>query len=110
MRYVALLRGINVGGNKKVPMARLRELLAELGFTAVGTLLNSGNAVFTAPETDQGELADRIETALDEQLGQSVRCLIRDRDELHAVIEANPFPEAVPDGSRYLAVFTSDPL
>ena len=49
-RLIALLRGINVGGNKKVPMARLRALLEGLGYTEVATLLQSGNAVFTAKE------------------------------------------------------------
>jgi uncharacterized protein (DUF1697 family) len=49
-RYVALLRGINVGGNKRVSMTRLREMLQGLGYTGVTTLLQSGNAVFTCKE------------------------------------------------------------
>ncbi|MBV8934118.1 MAG: DUF1697 domain-containing protein [Kutzneria sp.] len=109
-KYVALLRGINVGGNKKVPMAQLRELLAGLGLSGVRTLLNSGNAVFAAEGTGPDELAKRIEAAIDQKLGQSVRCLIRDRVDIHEVIEANPFPEAASDGSRFMAVFTSAPL
>ena len=55
-RYVALLRGINVGGNKKVPMAQLRELLEGLGYTDVATLLQSGNAVFTSKERSPANL------------------------------------------------------
>ena len=48
MRCIALLRGVNLGGNKKVPMAELRRLVEDLGFTEVSTLLNSGNVVFAA--------------------------------------------------------------
>lgn len=48
-KFVALLRGVNVGGAKRVPMAQLRTLLSDLGYTQVATLLNSGNAVFGAP-------------------------------------------------------------
>ncbi len=53
-RYVALLRGVNVGGNKKVPMADLRELLVGLGYTDVRTHLNSGNAVFSSASIRPG--------------------------------------------------------
>ena len=104
-RYVALLRGINVGGNKKVPMAQLRDMLAEIGLRDVRTLLNSGNAVFTADEPAE-TLESLLEKAILERLGQSVRCLVRDGAEIEKVIAANPFPDAAADGSRFMAVFT----
>jgi len=106
--YVALLRGINVGGNKKVPMARLREVFEGLGLGQVKTLLNSGNAVFTSDDSAE-TLEPLLEKAILEELDQSVRCLVRDRSEVDAVIAANPFPEAVDDGSRFMAVFTAGP-
>ena len=58
-RYVALLRGINVGRAKRVAMADLRALLAELGYRDPRSLLNSGNLVFSSPQTDTAEMADR---------------------------------------------------
>jgi uncharacterized protein (DUF1697 family) len=106
--YVALLRGINVGGNKKVPMARLREVFTELGLRDVQTLLNSGNAVFTADDSAEN-LEPLLEKAILTQLDQSVRCLVRDLSEVDAVIDGNPFPAAESDGSRFMAVFTAGP-
>lgn len=104
--YVALLRGINVGGNKKVPMARLREVFEDLGLGEVKTLLNSGNAVFTSAKSAK-TLEPLLEKAILDELDQSVRCLVRDVSEVDAVIAANPFPEAEDDGSRFMAVFTA---
>src|ERR1035441_1121009 len=75
--FVALLRGINVGANKRIAMADLRELLTGLGFTDVRTLLQSGNAVFTARAARPEKLAERIEETIDDQFGLDVRCLVR---------------------------------
>ncbi|MGH3621597.1 MAG: DUF1697 domain-containing protein [Sciscionella sp.] len=107
-RYVALLRGINVGGNKRIAMAELRELLAGLGHTDVRTHLQSGNVVFGAAGTDSVELAGRIEEIIERRFGHSVRCLVRTRDELHAVIDGNPLGEHVDEGSKLIALFLSD--
>ena len=103
-RYVALLRGINVGRNKRVAMADLRELLAGLGYTGVRTHLQSGNAVFTAP---RGAHAARIEAAIADQLDLDVRCLIRTGPELRAVIDGHPLADVATDGSRMMALFLS---
>jgi uncharacterized protein (DUF1697 family) len=95
MRYAVLLRGVNVGGNRKVAMADLRRVLESLGHTDVATYLQSGNAVVTAAESDPAKLERRIEKALSTQLGIDTRVLVRSHDELAAAIEANPFPDAV---------------
>jgi uncharacterized protein (DUF1697 family) len=105
-RYVALLRGINVGGNKKVPMAQLRALLEGLGYTDVATLLQSGNAVFTCKAKPPAQLARHIEAAIAEQLGFEVAVLVRTRDELAAAIQANPLG-AIDNPSRFLVTFLS---
>jgi uncharacterized protein (DUF1697 family) len=110
VRYAALLRGVNVGGNKKIAMADLRALLAGLGHQEVGTVLQSGNAVFTAPAGDAGTLAAQIEAALAADLGLSSKVLVRTHDELVAVVEANPFPSAEQEPSRHLVQFLFDPL
>ncbi|MDI3419332.1 DUF1697 domain-containing protein [Streptomyces luteolus] len=90
--YAALLRGINVGGHKKVPMAELRSLLSDMGFGSVRTHLQSGNAVFDSGHGDEDSLATEISTALAEHFGFAVDVLVRDSDYLQAVIDACPFP------------------
>jgi uncharacterized protein (DUF1697 family) len=112
-RYAALLRGVNVGGNKKIAMSDLRALLAGLGYQDVKTLLQSGNAVFTTEPDDPAdprELAARIEAALLAELGLSSRVLVRSHPELVAVIEANPFPTAEQEPSKHLVQFLYEPL
>src|SRR5882672_4085362 len=94
IRYAALLRGINVGGNKKIAMADLRLLLSGLGHGEVSTLLQSGNAVFTAPPSDAARLAAQIEAALADQLGLTSSVLLRTHQQLAAVVDGNPFPSA----------------
>jgi uncharacterized protein (DUF1697 family) len=105
-RYVALLRGINVGRNKKIAMADLRELLSGLGYTDVRTHLQSGNALLTSPATP-AKLSKQIEAAIQDQLGMDVRCLIRSAKEIRAVIDANPLADVATNGSRFLALFLS---
>jgi uncharacterized protein (DUF1697 family) len=105
-RYAALLRGVNVGGHKKIAMADLRSVLTDLGFGDVRTLLASGNAVFTA---DAPPDSATIENALAE-LGLTTRCVLLTADEIRAVIEAHPLVSVADNGSRMVAVFLSDDL
>jgi uncharacterized protein (DUF1697 family) len=102
-----MLRGINVGGHRKVAMADLRALLSRLGFTDVATLLQSGNAVFNGPKALPDELAARIERAIADEFMMSVRCMVRTSPELRAVIDGNPFSDVATHGSRFLALFLS---
>ena len=106
---VALLRGINVGGNKKVPMAELRRVLESLGCTNVRTLLNSGNAVFTAPRSSTRGLARGIEGALAKHFGFEVRVVVHTASELNVIIAENPLPRATLDASRFLVAFADSP-
>ncbi len=88
-RYVALLRGINVGGHR-VKMDRLRELFGELGFSDVATFIASGNVIFSAPSTDADALERDIEAHLHQQLGYEVATFVRSPSELAAVAEREP--------------------
>ncbi len=92
--YAALLRGINVGGRAKVPMAELRTVLTGLGHGEVVTYLQSGNAAFTASAGDEDSLADGLSKAIEKHFGFPVACLVRDHAYLEAVAEACPFPAA----------------
>ena len=80
--YVALLRGINVGGRSLVPMAELRALFTSLGLADVQTYIQSGNVVFTAGGGEEEELAARIEAALAEAFGIAPAVLLRTPAEL----------------------------
>ncbi|NLU76733.1 DUF1697 domain-containing protein [Streptomyces sp. HNM0575] len=104
--YAALLRGINVGGHKKVPMAELRDVMAGLGWTGVRTYLQSGNAVFTTDDPDPG---GRLESAVAGHFGFEVRCLIRTAEELRAVADACPYPAAELDPAKLQVLFLEDP-
>jgi uncharacterized protein (DUF1697 family) len=91
MRWVALLRGINVGGNKRLAMADLRSLLESLGYQDVATVLQSGNALFTA--TDPASVLEtRIGARITADLGLDVKVLVRSAGDLAAVVAANPWP------------------
>ncbi|MEV0277074.1 DUF1697 domain-containing protein [Streptomyces sp. NPDC050610] len=108
--YVGLLRGINVGKHKRVPMAMLRELLTGMGCEAVRTHLNSGNAVFTHPASDEERLTAELEQAIAGELGFAVPCVVRAGGDLRRVIDENPFDVTALDPSRFLVTFLSGPL
>lgn len=93
-RSVALLRGINVAGNKKVPMADLRLLCAGLGWKDAETYIQSGNVVFTAAGTP-GTLETKLEGAISEQFGFSVSVLVRRAADWKTFASGNPFTEAI---------------
>lgn len=97
-RHVALLRGINVGGKKKVAMADLRALVEGLGHTDVRTYINSGNVVFTSgtPKAGRADHEAALEKAIQAELGLEVAVIVRTGDELAAAVDANPFPAAEP--------------
>jgi uncharacterized protein (DUF1697 family) len=105
-KYVALLRGINVGSSNRIPMADLRELLYGLGYTDVKTLLQSGNAVFAAPGQAPEQIASAIESAIAERFGLKVPILVRTAAELRAVIEKNPME--VRDPKKFLVLFLNE--
>ncbi|KIF77413.1 hypothetical protein QR77_33290 [Streptomyces sp. 150FB] len=108
--YAALLRGINVSGRRKVPMASLREVLTGLGHGAVRTHLQSGNAVFTAESDDEQALAVDLERAIEERFGFAVDTLVRSGAYLRAVADACPFPADKLEGKQLHVTFFSGPV
>jgi uncharacterized protein (DUF1697 family) len=91
-RYAALLRGINVGGSRKLPMAELRALMEGLGHGGVRTHLQSGQAVFTAPHGDEESLAAGLSAAIERHFGFGVDVIVRDHAYLKGIVEACPYP------------------
>ena len=108
--HVALLRGINVGGRNKVAMADLREVVAELGHADVSTYIQSGNVLFSpdapTPMPSRPRLAAALAAAITAKLGVTAPVVVLSRDELAAVIAANPFPDEA-DPKRVHAVLLS---
>ena len=91
--HVALLRGINVGGRNKVPMADLREVVTSLGHTGVSTYIQSGNVLFSTADTDNARLAAALESAIEDRFGIWSSVVVLSRDELAQVLAANPYPD-----------------
>jgi uncharacterized protein (DUF1697 family) len=106
--FVVLLRGVNVGGAKRVPMAELRALLGELGYTGVATLLNSGNAVFRAAKGTSLKHAADIAAAISSKLSLDVPVVVKSAKELAAIISGNSIKAEASDHSRLLVAFTQD--
>jgi uncharacterized protein (DUF1697 family) len=101
-RLVALLRGINLGSKRRVPMADLRELMAELGYEDVRTVLQSGNIICTGA---MAKARETLEAALEDRYGFKVDVVLRTMDELHAVVGSEPFGDEATDLTRSFVVF-----
>ena len=90
MIYVALLRGINVGGNRKVEMAKLKQTFEKLGFEHVKTFINSGNVIFASDDKDQLKICGIIEKAIEKDFSLDVPVLIRSLDEIETFVKNLP--------------------
>src|SRR5262249_35054913 len=104
--HVALLRGINVGGHNKVAMSDLRDLLGDLGFSGVTSLLQSGNLVFKSDRWTGAALERLLEKETAERVGVSTEYVVRNAEEWKKIVNRNPFPkEAKDDPSHLLVLF-----
>jgi len=108
-RYVALIRGINLGSAKRVAMAGLRAAILDRGYTQVCTVLNSGNLVLRAPEMDCADIAADVEEVLVDRFGLSARVLVLTSAEWVAILRDNPFADAAANPSRLAVAFLFDP-
>jgi uncharacterized protein (DUF1697 family) len=107
--WIALLRGINVGGNKKVAMAGLRDLLGRLGFGDPQSLLQSGNLVFRTDSRKADELEQLLEKEVQKRFGLQSDVFVRNAGEWPAVMAANPFlEEAERDPGHLIVMFLRD--
>jgi uncharacterized protein (DUF1697 family) len=102
--YIALLRGINVGGNRKVAMPELRDLVASLGFDDARTLLNSGNVIFSGRASPAAALERILEEEAEKRLGLHTAFFLRTAEEWTAIIERNPFPAEAKSDPAHLVL------
>lgn len=107
-RYVALFRGINVGKAKRIAMADLRALLVRLGYTDVRTLLNSGNAIFTA-QGEPAALALRIRAEVAMNLGVDALVIVKSAADIASILRGNALESVATDHSRLLVAMANEP-
>ncbi|MEM9652975.1 MAG: DUF1697 domain-containing protein [Actinomycetota bacterium] len=105
-RFVVLLRGVNVGGRNKLPMADLRAALESAGYEDVTTYIQSGNVALSAPTCD----GPAISTVIQDGFGLTVPVVVRTADQLRATIADNPFPEMVAEPKFLHVYFCQEPL
>jgi uncharacterized protein (DUF1697 family) len=106
--FVALLRGINVGGNNKVPMADLRAMCIGLGYDSVETYIQSGNVVFETAASEASVVAD-LEAGLLSSFGLTLSVVARSTAELVEIVARNPFPSQ-DDGTKLHVTCFAAPL
>ena len=108
MRVAALLRGINIGPNKRIAMPALRAIVESEGHRDVTTYLQTGNVVFTPVRDATGDLATSLERAIRAATGLDVGAVVRTGNELARIVEANPYN--VDDPSRVVVAFLREEI
>lgn len=88
--YIAFLRGINISGKNKVPMAELKKAFEELRFGAVKTYLNSGNVIFSSDEDNIGSLTSRIEAMIKERFSLDIPVFVISKEDLEDILQHSP--------------------
>ncbi len=107
-RFVALLRGVNVGKGSHVPMAKFKAMLEGLGYSGVSTLLNSGNAVFTSTGRSQAKHAASIAAELQQTLGVTTSVIVKSAADLAKIIKCSPINPPETEHSKYLVAFAAE--
>lgn len=107
IQYLALLRGINVGGNKKVSMTALTLAFEAMNFGNVKTLLNTGNVIFKTRKMDPEFLAKKISKKLETEFGFSIKVIVRTMAEMEVIAKQNPFKNTAASHIRFYVTFLS---
>ena len=111
MRYVALLRGINVGGNTMIKMEDLRTMFEGLGFENVVSYINSGNLAFDiSTRTNEATLCSKIEKAVEDHIGKPVQVMVRKQSDIEHVLAKNPFDGKFASHKEMHVLFLKDKL
>jgi uncharacterized protein (DUF1697 family) len=105
--HVAMLRGINLGPRRRVPMADLRTLLTEAGYEDVRTYVQSGNIVLRSP-AKPAEVERELQTIISERFGFAVPAIVRGRAQLAAIVKADPLGDVADDPKRYVVTFLAE--
>ncbi len=103
--YIALLRGINVSGQKKIPMDELRESLSNSGLENVQTYIQSGNMIFQSSEEKKSDLETKIHNAIKSYFGFDVPVLVLTPDKLNEIFNNSPFPQSEKEKSYFMFLY-----
>ena len=95
--WLALIRGINVGGRRVIRMETLREIFANAGCDRLRSYIQSGNVLFTHDETDAGKMASHLETVMKQTLDMQTRVILRTPEQMQAIVDLYPFGHVGPD-------------
>jgi len=104
--FIGLLRGINIGGHNKIPMAGLRTLCGELGWKNVQTYIQSGNLVFSA-SGKPASLEKQLQQAIEDRFGLSIPVIVRQAADWPAYVKGNPFASACKKEPHLVAMYLS---
>ncbi|MDF0715202.1 DUF1697 domain-containing protein [Muricauda sp. 334s03] len=107
--YIALLRGINVSGQKKIKMAELRHVLEDSGLKNVKTYIQSGNIVFDSEQADKKILQEKITATIRQDFGFDVPTLVINGGGVKSILEANPFSDEAEENKLYYVLLKSHP-
>jgi uncharacterized protein (DUF1697 family) len=108
VKYIALLRAVNVGGTGKLPMSDLKAMCEDAGFSKVQTFIASGNVVFES-KASASKVKSYLEARLLAYAGSPIGVVVRTAAEMAAVLKANPFPKAAPSYTVAIFLDTSPP-
>ena len=106
-KFVALLRGINVSGQKQIKMSALKSLFEETGFSEVETYIQSGNVIFSSKEKSSKKLEQKISLAIKKKFGFNVPIIVLTPEEIEYVINNNPFIKKKKDSEKLYVTFLS---
>ena len=111
MRYIAFLRGINVGGKNIIKMEKLKSDFETLGFKNVKTFIQSGNVLFDSGGKDSSALEKKIEKGLLNEYNSEIKTMVRTTAEIRELVERNPFANITPDESvKFYVCFSSEEI
>lgn len=109
-RYIAFLRGMNVGGHHKITMQDLKKMFEDMGMSDVQTILASGNVIFTTKIIESNKLQKKVEESLKSNLGYPISVIIRTQEQMHDLVRSEPFSDIKTDADTRLYVsFLSTP-
>jgi uncharacterized protein (DUF1697 family) len=107
-KFIALLRGINVSGQKKIKMSDLKTLFEEDGFQNVETYIQSGNVIFSAKEKSPAKLEEKIVSAIKKKFGFDVKVIVITPGEIENTLKSNPFIKKKNDFDKLYVIFLSE--
>lgn len=110
MRYVALLRGINLGGKTMINMGDLKAEFEKLGLRNVTSYINSGNIAFDTAKASESKLVARIETAVEARFGRAVAVMVREQPDIERIIRNNPFDGQYESHKEMHVLFLKDEM